>query len=83
MRAWVLLLAGCIGNSSPTRTATGTCEGACDHYVECKLGHLPSDRQRCVRECPSVFSDNRSLAGYESLKCSDAVEFIDGQNAAR
>jgi hypothetical protein len=76
---WLALcLAACLGNSSPTRTVTGTCDGACDHYVECKAGHLPEDRARCAQECPSVFSDHRSLEGYESLQCDDAVEYIDG-----
>lgn len=82
MKRALLLLAGCLGNSSPTRNATGTCEGACDHYIECKPSHPEGDRTRCIQECPSVFSDHRSLEGYEGLKCSDAVEFVDGPKSA-
>ncbi len=73
-----LLIAGCIVPRATGPRLTGTCDGACAHYVECKPGHLLVDRQRCATECPSVFADTDSLMGYESLKCQDAVEFVDG-----
>lgn len=57
---------------------TGTCEGACDHYVSCKPGHSDADRQRCETECPGVFSDRDSLMAFESLSCKDTVEYVDG-----
>jgi hypothetical protein len=57
---------------------TGTCDGACAHYVECKPAHQEADRARCATECPGVFSDRDSLMMYESLTCKDAVEYIDG-----
>ena len=57
---------------------TGTCHGACDHYIECKPGHTDVDRQRCETECPGVFSDRDSLMAYESLSCKNAVEYVDG-----
>ena len=57
---------------------TGTCDGACAHYVECKPGHRDSDRARCQAECPDVFSDADSLMAYESMTCKNAVEFVDG-----
>ena len=57
---------------------TGTCQGACDHYIECKTGHSKVDRDRCESECPDVFSDRDSLQAYESLSCKNAVEFVDG-----
>jgi hypothetical protein len=57
---------------------TGTCQGACDHYIECKPGAHKEDRARCETECPDVFSDRDSLMAYESLSCSDAVEYVDG-----
>ncbi len=60
---------------------TGTCDGACAHYVECKPGHGDKDRNRCMTECPDVFSDRDSLMAYESLECSDAVEYVDGTAA--
>jgi hypothetical protein len=59
-------------------TLTGTCKGACDHYVECKAKARAEDRQRCETECPDVFSDRDSLMAYESLTCQDAVEYVDG-----
>lgn len=63
-------------------TLTGTCGGACDHYVDCKPAHPAADGVRCRRECPSVFSDRESLMMYESLSCRDAVEYIDGTGSA-
>jgi hypothetical protein len=57
---------------------TGTCQGACSHYVECKPGAQSDDRTRCEAECPDVFSDRDSLMAYESLSCSNAVEYVDG-----
>lgn len=57
---------------------TGTCDGACAHYIECKPGHPERERVRCQQECPGVFADPDSLMMYESLSCQDAVEYVDG-----
>ena len=73
-----LVLAGCIVKRLTSPRLTGTCQGACAHYVSCKPGHPEPDRARCESECPQVFSDRDSLMGYESLSCKDAVEYIDG-----
>jgi hypothetical protein len=69
---------GCIVRRIAGPQLTGTCDGACAHYVACKPGHGEADRQRCIAECPEVFSDRDSLMGYESLQCQDAVEYVDG-----
>jgi hypothetical protein len=73
-------LASCIVNRLTGPHLTGTCDGACAHYVECKPGHSNHDGQRCRTECPGVFADTDSLMAYESLSCKDAVEFVDGTN---
>jgi hypothetical protein len=73
-----LVVAGCIVKRLDGRKLTGTCDGACAHYIACKPGHPEADRRRCVQECPQVFSDRDSIMGYESLSCSDAVEYVDG-----
>jgi hypothetical protein len=73
-----LFLASCIVKRFTAPQLTGTCSGACDHYIECKAGHLAVDRTRCQNECPNVFSDRDSLMAYESLSCKDAVEYVDG-----
>ena len=57
---------------------TGTCDGACAHYVNCKSGAGPDEKRRCDLECPDVFADRDSLMAYESLSCHDAVEYVDG-----
>ena len=75
----VLLLTSCIvRNLVSGPKLTGTCHGACSHYVECKQGAQSDDRTRCEAECPDVFSDRDSLMAYESLSCSNAVEYVDG-----
>ena len=85
MKSWLygalvaLLLTSCIVRhlvSGPR--LTGTCDGACAHYIECKPGHPESDRGRCLSECPQVFSDRDSLMEYEQMSCKDAVEYVDG-----
>lgn len=80
-RAVVLLVlfAGCIvRHIMGGPHLTGTCGGACAHYIECKPGHPEADRVRCNQECPGVFADRDSLMMYESLSCKDAVEYVDG-----
>jgi hypothetical protein len=74
------LMVGCVVNKLMGPRLTGTCEGACAHYIECKPGHPESDRRRCNEECPQVFSDRDSLMAYESLTCGDAVEYVDGNS---
>lgn len=71
-------IASCVVNRLMGPRLTGTCEGACDHYVACKSGK--ADKQRCRTECPDVFSDRDSLMAFESLSCSNAVEYVDGRS---
>ena len=73
-----IFITSCIVKRFTGPTLTGTCAGACSHYIECKPGHPEQDRQRCNEECPQVFSDRDSIMGYESLSCKDAVEYVDG-----
>jgi hypothetical protein len=70
--------AGCIVRNLVGPRLTGTCHGACAHYVDCKTGHSDHDVERCNSECPQVFADRDSLVAFESLSCRDAVEFVDG-----
>jgi hypothetical protein len=77
-----VVIAGCVVRRYQSPRLTGTCEGACAHYVACKSGHAELDAKRCNAECPEVFSDRDSLMAFESLSCRDAVEYIDG-NAAK
>ena len=72
------IASGCVVRRFTGPSITGTCDGACAHYVECKPAHGKADRDRCLSECPDVFSDRDSLMAYESLSCDDAVEFVDG-----
>jgi hypothetical protein len=73
-----VLAASCIVRRLTGPQLTGTCSGACAHYVECRPGHARGDEARCRDECPDVFADRDSLMAFESLSCKDAVEFVDG-----
>jgi len=61
---------------------TGTCPGACSHYMSCKGGER--DKQAygsCVAECREIYEDSpHALATYERLSCPDAVAFIEGDS---
>ena len=74
------LIASCVVNRLMGPRLTGTCDGACAHYAECKAGQTDVDRQRCQSECPEVFSDRDSLMAYESLSCPNAIEYVDGKS---
>ena len=75
----VLLAAAIAGCRLRTgRRTTGTCSGACDHYLACKRSDDQAARTRCQRECPEVFSDEESLREFEKLSCRDPVEFVEG-----
>lgn len=83
--ALVLGIAAVIASCRPPaflvgRRVTGTCEGACDHYLECKGG---GSTDACVADCREVFSDPESLRAFESLSCADTVEYVEGPRAAR
>lgn len=75
--AIAVAISSCVVNRLMGPRLTGTCEGACDHYVECKAGR--ADVKRCRKECPDVFTDRDSLMAFESLSCQNAVEYVDGQ----
>ena len=72
-----MLIASCVVHQLMGPRLTGTCDGACSHYSECKSGGDKAYK-RCQAECPDVFADRDSLMAYESLSCGNAVEYIDG-----
>jgi hypothetical protein len=74
-------LTGCIvRHVAGESRVTGTCDGACDHYVECRPGHAPADRERCLHECPEVLSDRDALVSFELLECDEVLSFVDGDH---
>ena len=76
--AIIILFTSCIVKRLSGPKLTGTCSGACDHYIGCKPGATSTDKVRCESECPHVFSDRDSLMAFESLSCKNAVEYVDG-----
>jgi hypothetical protein len=60
---------------------TGTCPGACSHYVQCKGTRDHRTYDSCVQECREIYDDSpQALASYERLACEDAVAFIEGDS---
>jgi hypothetical protein len=76
------LIAGCAGRSGRPdhHVLTGTCEGACEHYMACKETSDQGVFQACAAECPQVFSSPDSLRAFESLRCDDAVVYVEGES---
>lgn len=73
-------LGGCLVRYVVGPRLTGTCGGACDHYVDCRgrPDRGGAIRQACLAECPGVLGDEESLMAFESLSCPAAVEFVEG-----
>jgi len=74
----IILITSCIVKRLTGPKLTGTCAGACDHYIGCKPGATDSDKVRCQSECPQVFSDRDSLMAFENMSCQNTVEYVDG-----
>ncbi len=72
------LLGSCVVRYVMGPRITGTCSGACDHYVECRGKTSAEVRAACLTECPQVFGDRESLMAFESLSCPNTVEFVEG-----
>jgi hypothetical protein len=75
------LASGCrLDGSWKNRRLTGTCEGACDRYLQCKRSSEAAAKVACVSECREVFQDEESLRAFESLECRDVVEYVEGES---
>lgn len=60
------------------RKLTGTCDGACARYLDCKDVGEASAHAACVDECRDVFHDAESIRAFESLECRDVIEYVEG-----
>ncbi len=75
---------GCFRYSHARRFASsGSCAGACDHYLDCKESDSEAARDQCLDECDQIFvyrgvPDRASLQDFEELDCEAAVAFVDG-----
>jgi hypothetical protein len=72
------------------RTAgrSGTCEGACEHYVECKDDPPPDAYRQCLAECRDIYvhdgdADVDSLLVFEGLECKATIAFVEGTDEGR
>ena len=85
----VLSSASCIRRAPEAkyRKLTGTCQGACDHYLSCKTQRgdrvTEQNHQECVFECADVFSGPETLLAFESLTCEGAIGFVEGAGRSR
>jgi hypothetical protein len=55
---------------------TGTCAGACEHYLSCKGDSRQRSYDACLRSCP--FAQGESAAAFEQLTCDAAIGFVEG-----
>jgi hypothetical protein len=78
--AAALALSGCLVRYVTGPRLTGTCGGACDHYLGCRREPDPGHaiRRACLAECPGVLGDADSIMAFESLSCPDTIEFVEG-----
>jgi len=89
MVALVFLATSCVrqARTLPRQEVSGTCEGACQHYLGCKGEYSEASKQTCVTECREIFvyqgePDRDSLEEFESLQCEAAVAFVEGDGDA-
>jgi hypothetical protein len=64
------------------RANTGTCEGACDRYLECSATPPPTAQYQCLAECPEALGPAEIIRQFESLACDDVVRYVDGPRAS-
>lgn len=82
-----LLNVTCVRHHYPQRARilTGTCEGTCDYYQDCKEARDGNAYRACVSDCRAIFSedgemDRSSLRELESLECPKLVSYIEGSS---
>ena len=63
------------------RANTGTCEGACERYLECSATPPPTTANQCLVECPEALGSAENIRQFESLVCEDVVRYVDGPRA--
>ena len=76
--ALALVASGCVVRYLRGPQLTGTCGGACEHYVTCRGSEAGGVRAACQLECPQVFGDRDSLMAFESLSCPATLDFVEG-----
>jgi hypothetical protein len=73
---------------SQTFASSGSCTGACDHYLDCKQSDSEDARDECLEECRQIFvyqgePDRASLQDFEELDCEATIAFVDGDGGQR
>jgi len=76
--AMAAAVSGCVVRYINGPRLTGTCDGACQHYADCKGGVSSEVHQACLDECPAALGDRDARMAFESLSCTDTVEYVEG-----
>lgn len=82
--AFAAVATGCVKKQTmATQSYSGSCEGACRHYVVCKSEDDGRIYRACVRECRIIFAedgveDQGTLGELERLDCEEVLGFIEG-----
>jgi len=60
---------------APPLSAKGTCEGACNYYLQCG-GFGPAYKQPCLAECAGSGLTPYQLAVFQTLDCREAIAVV-------
>lgn len=69
---------GGAGTSGTAGTTSGTCQGACAHYLGCKGVSDAASVQTCTTSCDAQGYAATDLADFERTDCATAIQFVEG-----
>ena len=57
----------------PPVASSGTCEGSCNHYLQCKGNYDPNANPACISKCRQMNLTPQALMNYEATDCATAI----------
>jgi len=58
---------------TPVAASSGTCAGACTHYLQCKGNVDPNAQPACMTKCQQMKLTVAQLQQYEATDCATAI----------
>ena len=58
--------------------ATGTCDSACQHYLQCKGINDPTTQNQCVTKCAQAGYKPQALDSFLKTDCASAIFIVEG-----
>jgi hypothetical protein len=67
-------------NGESATGTSGTCEAACDHYLECKGAAMNTAQNKatCTTNCKGLGLKSSDLASFVQSDCATAIQMVDG-----